>query len=231
MNRTDIFYVLNDSDLNKIEEDSSVKLEWGNNISSDSPLFDMVLNKIKSTVPEFQNLDRTELFNLLFPEEIKYRKANEFILGRTYFRPRDLVTYLNKIRKKDGTLTNFSANEFIATEKSYSEYLYKEVKNELYGHLSDIKINEGFLLLKQFKKAEFNYHEIKEYYENRTQLYKNIDLEEILKFFFDFSVLGNKQYNDAQKKYFYSWAYRENIEVDFDKKFTIHLGLRKELNL
>lgn len=229
--RTDIFYILNDPDLNKVEQDGSVKIEWGNTIKSNSPLFSMILNKIRKSIPELEMKNDSELFKILFPQDINYRRPNEFILGRTYFRPRDIVTYLNLIIQKYPDTGYFGYRGFLELEKNYSTYFYKEIRNELFGHLSDEKIDNSFLLLKQYKEPEFTYDEIKAYYESKINIYKEIDLDETLKYFFNFGVIGNKQFNKEKGKDFYSWAYRENIEIDYDKKFVIHLGLRKELSV
>lgn len=229
--RTDIFYILNDPDLNKVEQDNSVKLDWGNTVNFHSPLFKMLFTKIRQSIQQVRDIDDETLFNTLFPQKINYRSPDEFILGRTYFRPRDLVTYLNLIIDEYPDTTYFGWKGFVELEKKYSEYLFKEVKNELYGHLSDVEINESFLLLKQFKKTEFTFEEIRDYYSKRKAIYTNIVLEKTLKYLFDFSVLGNTWMHERLHRQFYSWAYRENAEVDYDKKFVVHLGLRKELTL
>ncbi|MEG7619606.1 P-loop ATPase, Sll1717 family, partial [Enterococcus faecalis] len=229
--RTDIFYILNDPDLNKVEQDGSIKLDWGNTIKSNSPLFGMVLNKVRKSIPELEAKNDFDLFTTLFPQQINYRSPNEFILGRTYFRPRDIVTYLNLIIEKYPETRYFGHRGFLELERNYSTYFFKEIRNELYGHISDEKIDASFLLLKQYKKSEFTYAEIKAYYDSKMSVFKEIDLEESLKYFFNFGVLGNKQFNEEKGKDFYSWAYRENTEIDYDKKFVIHLGLRKELSV
>ncbi|KNX33061.1 MULTISPECIES: P-loop ATPase, Sll1717 family [Bacillus amyloliquefaciens group] len=229
--RTDIFYILNDPDLNKVEQDGAIKLEWGNTIKSNSPLFSMILNKVKKSIPELESRKDIDLFSSFFPQKINNREPNEFILGRTYFRPRDIVTYLNLIIDKYPDTRYFGYRGFLELEKNYSTYFFKEIRNELFGHLSDEKIDLSFLLLKQYKRSEFTYEEIKAYYKAKMSVYKDIDLDETLKYFFDFGVVGNKQFNSKMGKDFYSWAYRENIEIDYDKKFVLHLGLRKELSV
>lgn len=229
--RTDIFYVLNDPDLNKIEQDNSVKIDWGNTVNVSSPLFSMVFLKIRQSITQLRNLSDLELYNKLFPQYINHRSPNEFILGRTYFRPRDVVTYLNLIIRRYPDTIYFGYKGFNELESEYSSYLMKEVKNELFGHISEEEISQSFLLIKQFKKTEFYYSEIYEYYHQRRSLYKNIDLEKTLKYLFDFSVIGNTWKHERKNKQYYSWSYRENVELDYDKKFVVHLGLRKELTL
>lgn len=229
MLRTDIFYILNDTDLNKIESVNSIKLDWGNTVTKYSPLFKLILNKVRKSVPEFSNTSDKELFNILFPQKINYRSPEEFILGRTFFRPRDLITYLTYIIKKYPNSKYFGDKGFLELEGLYSEYFVKEIRNELKGHLSDLEIDESLLMLKQYKKANFYYKDIKEYYKERVELYPSIKLEKTLKVLFDFGLLGNKWYDAMDKRYYYSWKYRKNVEVDFDKQFVTHLGVRKEL--
>jgi len=229
--RTDIFSILNDPDLNKVEQDNSVKIDWGNIVSSDSPLFKLIYTKIRKSVSELENIDDKELYNTLFPQDIMNRPPYEFILGRTFFRPRDIITYLNLIIEKYPQTTYFGWKGFKDLEQDYSKYFLKEIRNELSGHINDVEIDESILLLKQFKKSDFKYDELKQYFVSRKELYKNIDLEKTLSYLFNFSVIGNRWYNSRRGKYYHSWAYRENATIDFDKEFVVHMGLRKELSL
>jgi len=229
--RTDIFSILNDPDLNKVEQDNSVKIEWGNIVSNKSPLFKLIFTKIRKSVTELSQMKDDELYNTLFPQLISNRTPDEYVLGRTFFRPRDIITYLNLIIEKYPQTTYFGWKGFKELEENYSKYFYKEIRNELSGHISDVEIDEGMLLLKQFKKADFEYIDIKLYFDTRKELYKNIDLDKILSYMFKFGVIGNRWYIKEKDKYYYSWAYRENVTIDFDKEFVVHLGIRKELSL
>lgn len=237
--RSDIFYILNDPDLNKIEEDSAVKIDWGNNDGDNSPLFNMILLKIRQSLSLQldKNISNEKLYKLFFPDRLTFNdrsiKTAKFILGRTYLRPRDLVTYLNYIIREEPDSNKFTARAIRRVEKKYSAYLFKEIKNELFGHLSNEEIEESLRLLKQFKQISFTYKEIQKYYNKRKELYPHIVLEKTLKTLFDFGVLGNQwtSYSNGRKRAFYSFAHRENVEIDFDKKFNVHLGLRKELSL
>ena len=67
----------------------------------------------------------------------------------------------------------------------------------------------------------------------RTNLFPHISLHRILGLFFNFGVLGNQWTvkKNGKSRSYYSFSHRENVDIDFDKKFNVHLGLRKELNL
>lgn len=197
--RLDIFYVLNDPDLNKIEEDSSVKIDWGKNDDKNSPLFDMIILKLRQSMdPKIEKkLSNQDILEQLFPESLHTSKGRcisspKYILGRTYLRPRDVVTYLNHIKDISPDKEYFSKEAIKSAERKYSSYLFKEIKNELCGHLSNEEIDESFKLLKQFKKVSFYYAEIEEYYMKRTNLFPHINLHRMLELFFNFGVLGNQ---------------------------------------
>lgn len=233
--RSDIFYVLNDSDLNKIEQDNAVKINWGTSSSKDAPLMKMMLMKMRPSVESLTGKKYTndELYNFLFPEKVKVGnqkyEAAEFLLGRTYFRPRDLISFLNCVVESFSEEHNFSARSLKGASKNYSEYLLKEIKNELFGHYPENVIEESLLLLRQFKKKSFSFDEIYSYFNENKSDYANIDLKESLKFLFDFGVIGNT-WRDNYGTY-HSWAHRENTTIDYNKKFCIHMGLRKVLNI
>lgn len=230
--RSDIFSILNDPDLNKIKIDNAFEIDWGHKADRYSPLFDLVICKIKKSVPQLENFDRDELFYLLFPQRINTIEPARYILERTFFRPRDIITYLNLIIEKYQNSTYFGLKGFIELESDYSEYFLQEIRNELSGHINDIQIDEALVLLKQFNKHHFNYNDIKDYYEKNKSIYSNINLDEVLTIFFKFSIIGNTWINEYKNKPYYSWSYRDNrATIDFDKKFTIHLGLRRALSM
>lgn len=230
--RTDIFATLNDPDLNKIKMDNSFVIDWGNRTNMHSPLFDLVLTKIKKSVPFFETTPRDNMFNILFPQYVRGIVPSRFILERTFLRPRDVITYLNFIIEKYPTSKYFGWKGLVELEKKYSEYFLDEIRNELSGHITDSSIDQGLLLLKQFKKHTFTYYQIKEYFRQNKYLYSELDLEEILTIFFRFGLIGNVWLNEYKQKNHYCWIYRDNkATIDFNRNFVIHLGLRKEFNI
>ena len=244
--REDIYNLLNDYDLNKIKEDCSITIDWGINGGECSPLVDMIINKIRNSYSDFQNLTKQEIISYLFSDvkmnivkkergslknKTKTIKPFDFMLTRTFLRPRDLVTYLNKIIEKYPMAQKISGDYILEVEKRYSDYFADEIKNEMKGHLTDDEIEKIFSLLYRFSKRSFYFESLEKYYKERIELFGILDLKKCISLLFNFSALGNIRY-DSNGKRFYKWAYREdNIEVNFDEQLVIHLGLRKKMNL
>lgn len=230
--RSDIFSLLNDPDLNKIKMGNAISLDWGNVANDSSPLFDLVLAKIQKSIPELERHDRKSMFALFFPQDIKEIPPARFLLERTFFRPRDVITYLKLIIKAHPSTKYFGWKAFTDVKDEYSGYFFQEVRNELSGHMSDVEIDEATLLLKQFNRYHFTYKELTDYFVRNHALYRNVELDKVLRTFFKFSIIGNRWIPHHQHFHFYCWAYRDNrAEIDFDKTFVVHLGLREELSL
>lgn len=230
--RSDIFGLFNDPDLNKISMVNALKIDWGNTVTEESPLFNLVLSRIKKSSQLLEKVRREELFNMFFPQWIKGIHPARFLLERTLFRPRDVITYLNYIMEKHPNTEYFGWKGFIETKKQYSKYFLEEIRNELSGHLEDEEIDKALLFFKQFNKHFFTYKEISNYFCKEHSRFGRLDLDKILETFFNFSIIGNKWFNEDRQKDFHTWKYRDpRAEIDFDKQFVIHLGLREELSM
>lgn len=230
--RTDIFNILNDPDLNKIQVDNSVEIDWGNSVDKYSPLLLMIYNKIRKSLPNMKDKSDTDIYYLMFPSNINGRTMEESLLGRTFFRPRDITTYFNLIAEEYGNFEKFEWYHFTKKEENYSAYFLREIRNELCGHYDEEIIEQALRLLRQFKKVEFEYAEIDVFYQlNKERLFKTINLDEALAMLFEFGAIGNKWFNEQKARYYYSWNYRKEADIDYDKTFVVHLGLRKTMGM
>lgn len=230
--RTDIFSVLNDTDLNKLKIINTLNINWGDRINSDAPLMNLIIQKAKKSNIELSTLSDYNVFKKLFPQSVKGVTPERFILERTFFRPRDIITFLNIIIDKYPHSGYFGWKGLYEERNSYSEYLFDEVRNEMIGHISQEEIDQGLKLLKNFNKHFFGFSDIQQYYEKNKTFYDKIDLQKILTEFFKFNVIGNRWYNTFKKRDYYTWYHRDNrAEIDFEKEIVIHLGLREHLSM
>jgi hypothetical protein len=228
--RSDIFHILNDPDLNKIRMVNALYIDWGNIVESNSPLFELVTTKAKASSKLLENLTNDEVFKL-FPQDIKGISPERYILERTLFRPRDLVSMLNLIIKKYPDSSYFGWKGFDETRKDYSEYFLQEIRNELSGHVDDIFIDESIRFLKQFNRHRFEFVEIQSFLSENAKRYQSLDIHSLLNTLFKFNIIGNCWFNEQKKKNFYCWSYRDpKADIDYKKSFVVHLGLREAIS-
>lgn len=230
--RTDIFSLLNDTDLNKIKRINTLKIDWGRRVNPNSPLIQLVVEKAKISNEYLNKMPDHIVFKKLFPQSIKGVRPERFILERTFFRPRDVITILNLIIDRYPNSTYFGWKGFLEVKSDYSEYFMDEIRNEMAGHLETKEIDQGITLLKNYNHHFFSYKEIEKYFKSQSSHYEAIDLQKILKQFFKFNIVGNRWYNTFKKRQYYTWSHRdERAEIDFNKDIIVHLGLREELSM
>lgn len=230
--RNDIFSLLNDPDLNKIKRVNTLKIDWGTKVAISSPLINMIIVKAKKSSVLISTLTDEQAFKTLFPQNIKGVSPDRFILERSFFRPRDVITILNLIIDKYENSTYFGWKGFLDVLKDYSEYLLDEVRNEMYGHYPDEQIDNILKLLKNFNKHYVKYEELKDYMNKNIYHYQDLELERMLIGLFKFNAIGNKWHNEFKRKEYYTWAHRdEKTDLDLSKIIVIHLGLREALSM
>jgi hypothetical protein len=230
--RTDIFSIFNDPDLNKIKRVNTLKIEWGTKVSVDAALIGMIIHKVKESNALLSLLPNSAIFRKMFPDAINKIQPERYILERSFFRPRDVITILNLIIEKYPNASYFGWKSFLDVKKDYSEYLLDEIRNEMFGHYNDKEIDDVFKLLKNYNKHFVKYKELKKYMLKNKFHYENLDLEKMLIGLFKFSAIGNKWHNEYKRKEYYTWAHRdEKADVDLDKTIVIHLGLREALSM
>ena len=231
--RSDIFSLLNDTDLNKRENSNAVRIDWGDAAKYSSPLFDLIVQKIKASIPSLKEKTRLSIIRMFFPDSITQTRkeipTEKFLLGRTLFRPRDVITYLGLITEKYPDATRFTPDMFLDVQLRYSEYFLKEIENEMNGHLDDVQIKEVIDLMIKFGKFDFKYDEINRFATSRKIL-TTITLDYALKILFDFSIIGNYVRGEGQIRHTFKHRH-DRVEIDFGKSMCLHYGLWKYFNV
>ena len=236
--RTDIIKELNkrSSNLNKIMLDNSIELYWidkENVYPEKQMLMEMVLNKIKRTCEEYSSLSDRELYIKLFPEKIGGQSVINYMINNSFGRPRDVICFLQIIKERYPHETCFTATMFKECRQSYSEAFLRELRNEMSIHIP-IDVADDYLnLIRNYGKSSFYMSNIKRYYKSHRKQYTKLsNVNNCLEDLYRFGVIGNLK-KTSENDYFSSWGYRKdgNPKADLDKKFTIHYGLRKILNI
>ncbi|MCX6579551.1 MAG: funZ protein [Candidatus Aminicenantes bacterium] len=184
----------------------------------------------------------------------KREKDPSFIgaLRLTYSRPRDIVTLVQilqeEFREKRCPQSevfkalDLESNDF---KTKYSEYLMGEIKDQLAFYYND-KDYEIFLRFFVFLngRVDFDYNQYVAAYEKFTEYILDYctDIPEFvespdkfIQFLYETNIICH--IDDTENEPLFRWCYRErgpsNIapKVNLDKRYRIHYGLHKALNL
>lgn len=157
----------------------------------------------------------------------------KFILGRTFLRPRDLISYLRECAKialsRDGT--HMINNEIIKDAiEGHSAYLRREIIDETFPVLEEI--SEILDVISKIRKQIFSRKEFNDRYReyiNLTPDKGRPDLTEsqVLKILYHFNIIGNVTSGGHRV-----FAYNSAVKVlNMDENFCVHAGLMRSLNI
>lgn len=246
--RTDMLKVLNkeSSNLNKYLIDGEVELYWGGQVEKpwEHALMALILNKIRKSVKELANMSNEKIYTRFFYEPVDGGKSViQYLLNYSFERPRDIITFLNIIKKNNPEATYFSATMFKNAFPTYADKFLGELQNELSLYYKREEIDNYFELITHFaqthKKVAFRYEDLETYLKDKESQYPYIQsLDEFLETMYKFGVIGNtwgqkKQEKNARSRYLYSFAYKYNglAKPNKEIRFTIHHVVRKALSV
>ncbi len=221
--RTDIFDTLVFNDKNKIFQDAATEIRW-----DDESLNDMYFERIKSYKPNDIKIDATLKTNSIFEVKNVRHGATPFrhILRRSFYRPRDIIVFINKIRdvhnpSKTGL---FTSKDIYQAEKAVSNNIYQELIDEWSNQKP--YIDKYLKILQNIGYQTFNHEDFVEKYNQQFDSIDIADINEALRFLFENSIIGQK----VNVNWSYSCS-KPGIQIDFDKPFHVNSGLKERLVL
>ena len=159
------------------------------------------------------------------------------MLDRTFRRPRDAIKFANEVLRAykarggspDGKLGN---KDLIAARTPYSEYLLKELSDEIFKHVPAYR--DYIDILKSLEALQFTREEFDQACVRRADLLVNgASSLHVLRQLFEFSVVGYQKTGGVGGGSEYIWRYIDpTIRLDdAATSFRIHSGLMEALGL
>lgn len=227
--RDDIYDKLVYSDKNKWR-DFGIFLDW-TPINAlewyEQKLFKLANERIGASLEEHPDQSKNYWNEIFSTEQIsKDDNAFDFIIARTFFRPRDIIQYV-----KSSIETAISLNKsvidkkvILATDASFGMWFKDELIDELAPVIPNIR--NIFDVLKTNQKSIFNLKEIEPVF-IRHKLIDKYTTQEILQILYDYSIVG--QFVN-EETHIPTFKYR-NKDINFNpsNKFCLHYGLRSAL--
>lgn len=233
--RNDIYNLLHFEDKNKITRNHVSYIEW------DTERTNHYLKKImeRRFTVLLQESDEEIRWEDVFDETQKMTGRQEkyqHIIDRTFLRPRDIIQFCNEILstyKENPSENNKFRNEDINKCKNlYSRYFIDELDDEIHKHISDYE--KYFDVIRDIGFLQFDKTEFIEAYHKRSHQFSIQDPYDLLKIFFEFSIIGfyragGAGYGGSE----YSYRYKdEKATYDIQaEKLRIHPALMEYLQL
>lgn len=229
--RSDIFNNLEDNDLNKLD-DYIINLKWTKESYSQYSIYDLVNARINASIKPvnpnraWESISLNKDHNL--PEKVD--TLWDFIYNRTFERPRDIIKFLKYCKKQKGHYGKIDFKITRNAEIDYSEWFYKEFRDEIQSHLSIwqestqaiIKLNKGIFTLDEIKK-EFDKDKcIVSFLKNSNKSH-----EDVLEQLFIFGLIGTLS---NTKRWFFRYK-DHNLPFNPDQQMLVHFGFARKFRI
>jgi hypothetical protein len=221
--RADIYETLRFNDKNKIYQDGAVEIKWDYDA-----LDKMIAERIEKYRPTEVTLDLTQRSASIFEKKTVRHGVPplKHMLRRSFYRPRDVIVYLNKIRDlhKPSASGLYTSKDLYAAERTVSSSMYDELIDEWGNQKPDF---EMYLMVLQNIGTEIFSKE--QYIEGIRGIRSEISdgyINEILLFLFNNSIIG--------QKLSVNWGYvctNPHLQINYSKPFHVNNGLKYRLVL
>lgn len=228
--RSDIYDNLEDNDLNKYD-DFIIRLNWQADSRFNYSLRELVNTRIHHSI----NTDLDDPWNIICNDldlnipVSKKKSVWRYMHNRTFERPRDMIKFLKYCKEKNhkGPLTYQNVSD---AENSYSDWFYREIRDEIQSHLpiwkesiaALAKIGKGVLTTKELESMLLLDKEILSYLQS-----SNKTATDIIEILFEFSVIGNL---DDDNRWLFKYK-DHDLVYSASRRLTVHFGLSKKLRL
>jgi hypothetical protein len=102
-------------------------LEWDEN-----DLFDLIIKRIKHSVPELKTLSKIDAWHSIFSEKIGKEPSFKYIVNRTLYRPREIIQFCTEAKERCVELRKLKIdiNSIVTAESKYSQTRAKDLAAE-----------------------------------------------------------------------------------------------------
>src|SRR3989339_225031 len=117
-------------------------LEW-----DDETLFNLIVKRIRYSIPELKNKSDKDIWNTIFIEKIFEQKSLNYIVSRSLYRPREIIQLCTEAQSRaiEKRSNLIDINAIITAEAKYSENRTKDIAAEYKFQYPDlINIFEAF---------------------------------------------------------------------------------------
>lgn len=223
-------------EINKPVADFGTTLYWDSKVSGDfknHPLIRIITKKIQAA-EKYIGISKIctddEVWERYFPTKINDKPIYEFLLNKTWYRPRDIVRLLTIAQEQFPEKELFSQHILENIGKEYSRQCWVEQAEELSSTYSKEEIGAIKKVLSSLE-CPFTVFDITRKIENVRGMYTDVDnllkkyrIGDILSHLFKLGIVGNTGENMR-------FSFRGDDELLIENDMTIHNSLWNYLSL
>jgi hypothetical protein len=229
MCRTDMFERLSKPDKNKIKLSGGIILDWFQNTPE---LESTNLAKLINLRAKLSLGKEINVFETFLPQYMNSGKSSkktiQVLFDHTRHLPRDMIMLFKEIQDHTKENDFASVNDIQTALGVYSKnYFIGEIKDQLYGFLSNEDIEKIFQLLAKTGWYRFNITNLEEAIRHDGK-FSTMDLDTILNALFNCNAIGNIDRNTNHVTYKFRNQY---AEFNPKQSIVVHYGLQRGLNL
>jgi len=232
--RDDIYEELKFEDKNKITENNLASVFWDHG-ANHKTLKGLMEKRFKASLQATKYVKWEEIFDedhTMTGHQSKYN----YITDRTFLRPRDIIKFCNETLlcfQDDSDKLKFENPHLQSAEINYSEYLYRELEDEIHKHVPNYEIY--FSILKNLESLNFTKKDFCQAMDQCRSLFVQTDesFEHIARILFDFSVIGYLSTGGRGGGADYVWKYKDQRSKFHETatQFKVHPGFKEVFSL
>lgn len=231
--REDIYELLQFEDKNKITDNYLSSISWDES-EGEFTLASLMEKRFRVTLNE-TTLQWSDVFDeekQMPSRQTKYAH----ICDRTFLRPRDIIKFCNEIleshKDRDPQDNQFRNEDIHSARDGYSEYLLRELDDEIHKHLPEYR--EYLELLKIIGTTDFSRGTFEEAWNARPSLANSqMNPTQVLRDLFEFSVIGYLKPGGRGGGSKYVWRYLDPRArfTEESEVYRVHAGFKEALDL
>ncbi len=233
--RDDIYSYLRFEDKNKITENYSAPVYWdhGPNNRTLKSLMEKRFTVVSGADSSVRWEDVFDELHQMTGRQSKYH----YMRDRTFLRPRDMIKFCNEVLEEFKRVAPEGADKFenkhiLEAQPHYSEYMYRELEDEIYKHLPNYEFYVE--VLKNLESLQFTRDDFIAAWQKRKSLLSGDDNPDLaMKQLYDFSLIGYYSPGGGGGGAEYIWKYKDQRSTfnENASQFRVHSGFKDVLGL
>jgi len=224
-------------EVSRLVHDHGFEITWHRaQRGVDHPLMNIIRQKITASEKTLGKELSKDPISQYFPKYVNNETIDQYILDRSFYKPRDIVWRLNLAQEAYPEKTYFSQEVLDRTNVDYSARLWDEVKYELGAAYTEQEI-EVIEQILSGKGMYFDFDDFSSRFsvnrKNSTvsqQLIKRKSLQYILEDLFRVGAIGNA-FKVGGRKVRNKWIFRGDPNILTDQRMQVNPALAHRLSL